>query len=107
MRRPKPDIENAGFSRNWLPPRVRSAVRDDDAPDHVCSRQSETISQASLSSAVGRGLLIRDAVDRAFVRARGRTGHRLDHFARTFGIGDPILVEIVGAGRDATRAFAR
>src|ERR1019366_4785091 len=64
------------------------------------------MSQASLSSAVGRGLLIRDAVDRAFVSPRGRTGHRLDQFARAFRIGDPILVEIVGAGRDAARAFA-
>src|SRR5664279_2360891 len=65
------------------------------------------MSQASLSSAVDRGLLIRDAVDRAFFSPRGRTGHRLDHFARAFRIGDPILVEIVGAGRDAARAFAR
>jgi hypothetical protein len=45
--------------------------------------------------------LVRNAVDRAFVGADGRAGHRLDHFARAFGIGDPFLVEIVGAGRDA------
>src|SRR4030081_1942834 len=55
---------------------------------------------------IGRGLLIRDPVDWAFVSARGRAGHRLDHFARAFRIGDPLLVEIVGADRDAARAFA-
>src|SRR5260370_35554752 len=55
---------------------------------------------------IGRGLLIRDPVDRAFVSARGGAGHRLDHFARAFRIGDPLRIEIEGAGCDAARAFA-
>src|SRR6202171_5626441 len=57
-------------------------------------------------SVIGRRLLIRDAVDRTFFSPRGRAGHRLDDFARAFRIGYPLGVEIVGAGRDATRAFA-
>src|SRR5437899_4515754 len=55
---------------------------------------------------VARRALIRDALDRAFGGPRGRTGHRLDHVPRAFRIGDPVLVEIIGAGRDAARALA-
>jgi hypothetical protein len=47
---------------------------------------------------IGRGLLVRNAVDRAFVGSRGRAGHRLDHFARAFGIGDPLRIEVVRTG---------
>src|SRR6266700_3846867 len=55
---------------------------------------------------VARRGLIRDAVDRAFSGARGRAGHRFDHVPRAFGIGDPVLVEIIRASRNAARAFA-
>src|SRR6266702_4137549 len=55
---------------------------------------------------VARRGLIRDAVDRAFSGARGRAGHRFDHVPRALGIGDPVLVEIIRASRNAARAFA-
>src|ERR1700675_4015059 len=58
------------------------------------------------ASIIRPGLLVRDAVDRAFLGTRSRTGHGLDHFPRPFGIVDPLLVEIVRTGRDAARAFA-
>src|SRR5882757_98972 len=57
-------------------------------------------------SVIRSRLLVRDAVDRTFLGTRSRPGHRLDHFPRPFGIVDPLLVEIVGTGRDAARAFA-
>ena len=50
--------------------------------------------------------LVRNAVDRTLVGADRRPRHCLDHFARAFGIVDPFLVEVIGAGRDAFRAFA-
>ena len=56
---------------------------------------------------VRRGLLVRNARDRAFRGTCGRAGHRLDHFARAFGIGDPLRIEVVGTGRQPFRAFAR
>src|SRR3982074_418347 len=68
--------------------------------------REEAIPQAGPSSAVGRGLFVWAAADRTFVSPRGRAGHRLGHFARAFRIGDPLLIEIVGADRDAARAFA-
>src|SRR3954451_11192107 len=57
-------------------------------------------------SVVARPRIIRNAVDRAFSRPRSRAGHCLDHVSRALGIGDPILVEIIGTGRDAARTLA-
>src|SRR6187549_2996638 len=58
------------------------------------------------NSIIRSSLLVRNAVDRAFVGPDGRPRHRLDHFAGAFGIVDPLLVEVIGTGCDALRAFA-
>src|SRR4030081_3434775 len=91
-RRPKGSNPSAAFNENGAHACALLTLRCPQAPAHAL--------------VIGRGLLIRDPVDRAFVSARGRAGHRLDHFARAFRIGDPLLIEIVGADRDAARAFA-
>src|SRR5258705_4704647 len=53
---------------------------------------------------IGSRLLVRNTVDRTLVGADRRTGHRLDHLTGALGIGDPLGIEIVGAGRNALRA---
>src|ERR1700733_1702362 len=50
-------------------------------------------------SAMRRRFLVRDAFDRALVGSDGRPGQRLDHGARAFRIGDPLLVEVVWTDR--------
>ena len=49
----------------------------------------------------------RNAFDRAFVGADGGTRQGLHHGARTFRIGDPFLVEVVGTDRLAAHILAR
>src|SRR5436190_2399878 len=79
--------------------RLSSGARSRDPLDLLTLRSRE-------ASVIRPGHLVRDAVDRALVGPNRRTGHRLDHFARAFGIVDPFLVEVIGACRDALRAFA-
>ena len=97
--------------QTWLFGKQKPAIDGSAKPDAgrmtaipaaQCSRRARWLS----GLVVARRRLIRNAVDRAFVGPDRRPGHRLDHFARAFGIVDPFLVEVVGAGRDALRAFA-
>src|ERR1700683_5808701 len=57
-------------------------------------------------SAMRRLFLVRDAFDRPLVGSDGRPGERLDHGARAFRIGDPLLVEVVGTDRFAAHVLA-
>jgi len=46
-------------------------------------------------SAMGRNLLVRNAFDRTLFRADGRPREGFHHRAGTFGVGDPLLVEVI------------
>src|SRR3984893_3019449 len=60
---------------------------------------------SSHRSAMGRDL-VRNALDRSFLCSHGLAGEGFHHFARTLGIGNPFVVELVRARRDAAVAFA-
>src|ERR1700730_2999832 len=50
--------------------------------------------------------LVWHSLDRRLIRAHGRSREGFHHFARTLGIGNPFVVELVRARRDAAVAFA-
>src|SRR3984893_7113899 len=60
---------------------------------------------SSHRSAMSRDL-VRNALDRSFLCSHGLAGEGFHHFPRTLGIGDPFVVELVRARRDAAVAFA-
>src|SRR5450755_5082673 len=69
-------------------------------------RRKNAGAQASSLGSAMSGDLVWNSLDRSFVGSHGGPGKGFHHFPCSFGIGDPLVVELVGARRDAAVAFA-
>jgi len=81
-----------------------SGLRRNDAFTKPCLNPPQPL--PCLDLAVYTGLLMGDAVNRAFIGADGRTRNGLDIGPRLRGIGNPGAIKLVGTFRHAAIAVA-
>src|SRR5437868_8668449 len=110
---PPPAVASAGLLLfDWASIyAVRSDVRRPTESPNILPiprrRRSEPPASRLASRSTMRDLLARNALDRTFLGAHRGPRKRLDHLARSFGIGDPFGIELVWTSRDAAVPIAR
>src|SRR5260221_6747009 len=76
-------------------------------PSHTLARRRKNAgAQASSPGSAMSGDLVWNSLNRSFVGSDSGPGKGFHHFPRSFGIGDPFVVELIGTRCDAAVAFA-